>query len=201
MLKLCTGGTSLSPCSLPSYTCFVPIRTCAQGGYFTLPLLIAIVYVFRTSSYLCAGRVLHSPPAAHSSLTTTTSNQTAMHQRLVGRSIFADIHISCTKTAFTTRPAMASKANISNMTPHNQQCHNEKHLNCDLSTYIDSNAVFGISFCLTYRMLTHTVDDDMFLRRRTTLGASTSSSESSSSRNIFVSDEDVCWESRSRLTK
>ena len=102
------GGTSLSPCSLPSYTCFVPIRTCAQGGYFTLPLLIAIVYVFRTSSYLCAGRVLHSPPAAHSSLTTTTSNQTAMHQRLVGRSIFADIHISCTKTAFTTRPAMAT---------------------------------------------------------------------------------------------
>ena len=57
------GGTSLSPCSLPSYTCFVPIRTCAQGGYFTLPLLITIVYVFRTSSYLCAGRVLHSPPA------------------------------------------------------------------------------------------------------------------------------------------
>ena len=116
IIKLCTGGTSLSPCSLPSYTCFVPIRTCAQGGYFTLPLLIAIVYVFRTSSYLCAGRVLHSPPAAHSSLTTTNSNQTAMHQRLVGRSIFADIHISCTKTAFTTRPAMASKANISNMT-------------------------------------------------------------------------------------
>ena len=87
-----------------------------HGGYFTLPLFIAIVYVFRTNSYLCAGRVLHSPPAAHSSLTTTTSNQTAMHQRLVGRSIFADIHISCTKTAFTTRPAMASKANISNMT-------------------------------------------------------------------------------------
>ena len=39
IIKLCTGGTSLSPCSLPSYTCFVPIRTCAQGGYFTLPLL------------------------------------------------------------------------------------------------------------------------------------------------------------------
>ena len=63
IIKLCTGGTSLSPCSLPSYTCFVPIRTCAQGGYFTLPLLIAIVYVLRTNSYLCAGRVLHSPPA------------------------------------------------------------------------------------------------------------------------------------------
>ena len=34
-----------------------------HGGYFTLPLFIAIVYVFRTNSYLCAGRVLHSPPA------------------------------------------------------------------------------------------------------------------------------------------